>query len=113
MPSEPARPPRLWRETTFPVYMRAVGVGPDYGKTGTVDLSKLISYNLRGTRALYPVPDVNWPAAPSAMAYYSPTTTGLFVDWVTKPWWPYYSEELYSAARDERPCAYAPPAAGR
>jgi hypothetical protein len=80
---------------TFPIYMRAVGVGPDYGKTGTVDLSTLIRYNLRGMRTLYPVANVNWPAAPSAMTYYSPTTTGWLVDWTVKPWPPYYSEELY------------------
>ncbi len=82
-------------ENIFPVYLRAVGVGPDYGKTGTVNLSELIRNNLRGMRALYPVPDVRWPAAPSAMAYYSPTTTGWLVDWTVKPWAPYYSEELY------------------
>ncbi len=95
-------------ENTFPIYMRAVGVGPDYGKTGTVDLSELVRNNLRGMRALYPVPEVNWPAAPSAMAYYSPTTTGLLVDWTAKPWGPYYSEELYLLREMHALCVRTP-----
>jgi len=95
-------------ENIFPIYMRAVGVGPDYGKTGTVDLSELIRNNLRGMRALYPVPDVNWPAAPSAMAYYSPTTTGLLVDWTVKPWAPFYSEELYLLREMHALCVRTP-----
>ncbi|MBN2005608.1 MAG: Ig-like domain-containing protein [Anaerolineae bacterium] len=95
-------------ENTFPLHIRAVGVGPDYGKTGTVDLSTLIRYNLRGMRALYPVPDVLWPAAPSAMAYYTPTTTGWTVDWVAKPSWPYYSEELYLLREMHALCVRTP-----
>ncbi len=95
-------------ENIFPIYMRAVGVGPDYGKTGTVDLSELIRNNLRGMRALYPVPDVNWPPAPSAMAYYSPTTTGLLVDWTVKPWAPFYSEELYLLREMHALCVRTP-----
>jgi hypothetical protein len=95
-------------ENVFPIYMRAVGVGPDYGKTGTVDLSTLIRYNLRGMRALYPVPDVKWPNAPSAMAYYTPTTTGLLVDWTVRPWAPYYSEELYLLREMHALCVRTP-----
>ena len=48
---------------------------------GTVDLSGPVQSNLGRVAAMYPVASVNWPPAPSAMAYYSPTTTGLFVDW--------------------------------
>jgi len=82
-------------DTTFPVYMQAVAVGSAYGQTGTVDWSAAVRDNLDRLRALYPVARVNWPAAPSAMAYYSPTTTGWTVDWVNPPSWPYYPSELY------------------
>jgi hypothetical protein len=95
-------------EVVFPLHITAVGVGPDYKKTGTVDLSELIRHNLSGMRALYPVPNVRWPAAPSAMAYYTPTTTGWTVDWVAKPSWPYYSEELYLLREMHALCVRTP-----
>ncbi len=95
-------------ENTFPLYMRAVAVGPDYGKTGTVDLSALIQSQIRGMRALYPVPGVNWPNAPSAMAWYTPTTTGWFVDWTQPPSWPYYSEQLYLLREMDKLCIRTP-----
>ena len=95
-------------ENTFPLHMRAVAVGPDYGKTGTVDLSALIQSQIHGMRALYPVPGVNWPNAPSAMAWYSPTTTGWFVDWTQPPSWPYYSEQLYLLRDMDKLCLRTP-----
>jgi hypothetical protein len=65
------------------VPMRAVAVGDDYGKTGTVDLSATIHNNLGGLRAIYPTSHLAGPAAPAAMAYYSPTTR--YHEWSSEP----------------------------
>lgn len=65
--------------------MRAVAVGDDHGKTGTVDLSATINNNVRGMRAIYPTSYLAGPPAPGHMAYYSPTTTLWWGDWSVEP----------------------------
>ena len=69
----------------YGVYWKAVGVGVDYGKTGTVDLSMPVTENRLSLEDIYPVPSVAVPAAPAAMAYYTPTTWLWLYDWTTEP----------------------------
>ncbi len=69
----------------FGVFWRAVAVGTDYGKTGTVDLSDVIAVNRASLRDIYPVASVAVPSAPAAMAYYSPTTGLEDYDWSIEP----------------------------
>jgi hypothetical protein len=92
----------------FGVYMRAVAVGADYGKSGTVDLSAVIAQNLKGLLELYPVSSVNRPAAPSAMPYYTPTTSLWINDWSTEPasGWPkqYLLEEMSALCQRTTGC---------
>ncbi|MBC8255329.1 MAG: hypothetical protein H8E35_15060 [Ardenticatenia bacterium] len=70
------------------VYMRPAAVGADYGKTGTVDLSAVVTDQVSGLKAIYPAPNVTRPAAPTAMSWYNPTSTFWVFDWSTSPaWW--------------------------
>ena len=69
----------------FHVDMRAIAVGADYGKTGVVDLSAPIDASLNRLRAIYPIAKLHGPATPSAMQYYTPTTTLWLFDWKTEP----------------------------
>jgi len=55
------------------VHSRALAVGPDYGRTGTVNLHSVALGYRSGVQAIYPVPNV-WLAQPaSAVPYYAPT----------------------------------------
>ncbi|MGC9393400.1 MAG: Ig-like domain-containing protein [Anaerolineae bacterium] len=82
----------------FNLYFKAMAVGADYGKTGTVDLSTPIYRSLRGVKAVYPVSAVTFDAPASATPYYTPTTSLWLFDWKTEPGrgWPkeYLLEEL-------------------
>ncbi|MBN2006599.1 MAG: Ig-like domain-containing protein [Anaerolineae bacterium] len=71
----------------FGLYAKAVAVGPDYGKTGTVDLSASIQESFDAFKAIYPVATVTRPATPAAMPYYTPTTSLWLFDWRTSPAW--------------------------
>ncbi len=72
------------------LHSRALAVGSDYGKTGTVNLSKVTLGNRSGVQAIYPVPNV-WLAQPAnAVPYYQMMTghygtAGLFMDWEAQP----------------------------
>lgn len=77
------------------VRMRAVAVGDDYGKTGTVDLSTVVKSHLDGVKAIFPVSSVSRPASPGAMQWYSPTTTLWAYSWSLTPVWPYVHPYKY------------------
>ncbi len=79
-------------ENDLPVYMRAVAVGSDFGKTGTGDLSALVGHQLRAVKAVYPVPWVNRPPDASRMRWFTPAPSSFFcdLDYSTGPWRPYY-----------------------
>ncbi len=64
------------RALTF--YSRALAVGENYGKKGTVNLSDAVLGYRSGVQALYPVPNV-WLAQPaSAVPYYSPVAAAVW-----------------------------------
>ncbi len=71
----------------FGLYVRAIAVGSDYTKTGTIDLSAAVKESVDTLKALYPAPSVTRPPAASALAYYSPTTTLWLFNWATEPAW--------------------------
>jgi len=54
------------------IHSRALAVGPDYGKTGTVNLRSTALNYRSGVQAIYPVPNVWMPQTPSAIPYYAP-----------------------------------------
>ena len=85
----------------FNLYLKAVAVGADYGKTGTVDLSTPIYESLRGFKALFPVAATTLDAPSSATPYYTPTTSLWLSDWATEPggMWP----KQYFASGTEPP----------
>ncbi len=76
--------------------IKAVAVGADYGKIGTVDLSEPISNALATIRGFFPLAHVTWPAAPTAMPYYNPTTSLWLWNWTTEPAWDFPQSYLLS-----------------
>lgn len=77
----------------FELHVRAVAVGSDYGKTGTIDLSDSVQDSADTIKALYPVPSITRPLA-SAMPYYKPTTTLWLFNWATEPAWSFPKKYL-------------------
>lgn len=69
----------------YGLYMKLVGVGANYGKTGTGDASVVVDKHIAGMRAIYPVPSVRRPASAGAMPYYKPTTSLWLFDWADEP----------------------------
>ncbi|MEJ5312617.1 MAG: Ig-like domain-containing protein, partial [Anaerolineae bacterium] len=59
------------------IHSRALAVGPDYGKTGTVNLSSTALGYRSGVQAIYPVPNVWMPQTPSAIPYYAPMASSV------------------------------------
>jgi hypothetical protein len=72
---------------TSGVFLTAVTVGADFGKTGVVDLSKVINENLDTLKAIYPVSSVTRPNAPSAMPWFIPNGSGLNGNPITYQLW--------------------------
>ncbi len=86
------------------IHMRAVAVGADYGKTGTVDLSAVINDHLGGVKAIFPVSTVPRPAAPGAMPWYTPKTTLWAYSWSIRPVWPYVHPYQYLLQEMDQLC---------
>ncbi|HOT92684.1 MAG TPA: Ig-like domain-containing protein [Anaerolineae bacterium] len=59
------------------IHSRALAVGPDYGKTGTVNLRSVALGYRSGVQAIYPVPNVWLPQPASAIPYYAPTASAV------------------------------------
>ncbi len=78
----------------FGLYAKAVGVGPDYGKTGAVDLSASIQESFDALKAIFPVATVTRPPTPAAMPYYTPTTSLWLFDWRSSPAWAFPKKYL-------------------
>ncbi len=57
------------------IHARALAVGSDYGKTGTVNLRSAALGYRSGVQALYPIPNVWMPQPASAVPYYAPTAS--------------------------------------
>jgi hypothetical protein len=77
------------------VRMRAVAVGDDYGKTGTVDLSTVVNTHLDGVKAIFPIASIARPDAPGAMQWHPPETTLWAYSWSLAPVWPYLQPYQY------------------
>ncbi len=57
------------------IHSRALAVGSDYGRRGTVDLSDAVMGNRSGIQAIYPVPNVRLAQTASAVPYYAPVAS--------------------------------------
>mgnify|MGYP000523266302 CR=1 FL=1 len=86
------------------IHMKAVAVGADYGKTGTVNLSQVINDHLGGVKAIFPVSTVPRPAAPGAMPWYTPKTTLWAYSWSIRPVWPYVHPYQYLLQEMDQLC---------
>ncbi|HQE94041.1 MAG TPA: Ig-like domain-containing protein [Anaerolineae bacterium] len=60
------------------VHSRALAVGGDYGRTGTVDLSAAVLGQRSGIQAIYPVPNVRLAQTASAVPYYAPVASSVW-----------------------------------
>jgi len=56
------------------IHSRALAVGTDYDKTGTVNLSNAVLGNRSGMQAIYPIPNVWLAQTANAIPYHTPTS---------------------------------------
>ncbi|MBN1318560.1 MAG: Ig-like domain-containing protein [Anaerolineales bacterium] len=78
----------------YELYMKLVGAGADYGKSGISDVSIVVNNHVKAMRAIYPVPSVRRPASAGAMSYYKPTTSLWLFDWADEPAWKFPKKYL-------------------
>ncbi|MBN1890650.1 MAG: Ig-like domain-containing protein [Thermoflexales bacterium] len=64
------------------LHARALAVGADYGKSGTVDLSAPLAGHRGGVQAIYPVPNVRLAQRTTAIPYYAPVASSV---WSSSP----------------------------
>ncbi len=69
--------PNVIQTRWLTIHSRALAVGSDYGKTGTVNLSSAALGYRSGVQAIYPVPNVWLPQPASAIPYYAPTASSV------------------------------------
>ncbi|MFN2110829.1 MAG: hypothetical protein ACK2UI_14325, partial [Anaerolineae bacterium] len=80
------------------IHSRALAVGSDYGKKGTVNLSSVALGHRSGVQAIYPVPNVRLAQPANAIPYYQIVTrqyglVSFLMDWKAEPAGTYYLME--------------------